>query len=79
MAFSPGKTEDEKVGQIHHFLQLSLDMTSLALSNKKPCLMPVIFHSSPNSCLDPLKGISHLLKDSRTQIFISVLGYVFVW
>lgn len=66
MAFSLEKTDSEKVGQFRHFLQRGLDMTLLALNSKKGLLRPVIFHSSTNSCLDPLKGISHYLKDSRT-------------
>lgn len=40
--------------------------------------MSVIFHSSPNSNLDTLQGISHNLKNLRTQIFVSFLGDVFV-
>lgn len=40
--------------------------------------MSVIFHSSANSSLDTLQDISPNLKDLKNQIFISVLGHVFV-
>lgn len=77
MAFSPGKTEHEKVRHIHHLLQLRLDMTSLTLSKEKPHFVPVISHSHPNNCLHSLQDISHRLQNSGTCIFISVLGNVF--
>lgn len=73
-----GRQKMRKDGWIDPFLQLSLDMTSLALCREKPFLVPVISHSYPNSGLDTLKSISYLLKNSRTQISMSVLGNIFV-
>ncbi|EOB05429.1 hypothetical protein Anapl_04593 [Anas platyrhynchos] len=50
----------------------------LKTTGEKPFLVPVISHSYPNSGLDALKSISYLLKNSRTQISVSVLGNIFV-
>ena len=40
-----GRQKMREDGQIDHFLQLSLDMTSLALCRENPFFMPVISHS----------------------------------